>query len=105
MEQTLASLQDMELAAARLVGATLRRQEGVAAKEKKRSEARLNQKSQEFLQEQQRLRSEPTVLSAWDELQQGEQGAQSKFQQKLSSVGTVGGGGSSVSQRKGARLA
>ena len=59
--QTLAQLQEMELAAARLVADTLKRQEGVASKGKRRTGARLNQKSQEFLHEQQRLQHEPKV--------------------------------------------
>jgi hypothetical protein len=91
VERTLVQLQEQELAATRLVGETIKRQEGVTGRDKSRG-SRLNQKSQEFLQEQQRLRSEPKVLSAWDELARGELGARSKFQQKLSSVGNVGGG-------------
>lgn len=80
--QSMADLQELEQQAAQRVGETLRRQEGAANERGRHHSNRLAQKSAEFEQEQQRLRAQPVVQSAWQDLLIGESAAQAKFRQQ-----------------------
>jgi len=87
VDGALEDLLSTEKAAKQKVTKTLKVKQGaVGAEERKRGQSKLSKKSKEFQEEQERLTKEPTVLSAWEQLQFEENDQKKKFMQLTTST-------------------